>query len=117
MSVVNSGLGDCSNWWTDVLNPSCWLTDPMGIKPSLAVVQASCTSGTTQQQADCKAGVKQAQDVANADPDYACAMSDWQLACMTGLTDPNGNPNAIPPWLYVVGAVVVGSVVLGAIHR
>lgn len=112
MKVSLGSLGiDCSDWWTDVLNPSCWFTDPMGIKPSLAVVQASCTSGTSEQMAACRAGVAQAQKVADEDPEYSCAMSDYQLLCSMGLANPDGTPKGSSMLLLLaVGAFVYSEI-------
>jgi hypothetical protein len=81
-----------------VFDPNCWAESPLvalGIEPSkdsLAVNAATCTSGTLQEQEACQAGVVSAQQTANANPAYACAMGNYSMLCNLGLTDANGNP-------------------------
>jgi hypothetical protein len=97
-------MSDCSSNWSDIFNPACWLQDPLGIQPSLSINEATCTSGTLEQQAACQAGVLAAQQQANSSPAYACAQSYYQIPCMLGLTDANGNISNLA-W---VGLALVG---------
>jgi hypothetical protein len=97
---------DCSTYASDIFNPACWIQDPLGIQPSLSVNEATCTSGTSQQQADCLNGVIAAQNQASSNPSYACAQSSFQIPCMLGLMDANGNvTNLTWVFLAIVGGI------------
>lgn len=97
---------DCSTYTADIFNPVCWFQDPLGIQPSLGINQATCTSGTAEQQAACQAGVTAAQNEANANSAYACATGSYQLLCSLGITDSNGSPSSNFWVLIAVGGVV-----------
>lgn len=120
ISTKNRGMGDLCESAFSVFDPSCWLESPLvalGIEPSkdsLGVNPASCTSGTLQEQEACSGGVVAAQQQANADPAYACAMGSATALCNLGVTDANGNLTS-SSWIWAVIMLGAGILVLKGI--
>lgn len=118
--IVGRGMGNLCESAFSVFDPSCWAESPLvalGIEPSkdsLGVNAATCTSGTLQEQEACNAGVVAAQQEANANPAYACAVGGYTVLCNLGITDPNGNPTS-SAWIWIIGGILGGILVLKGI--
>lgn len=113
--IVHRGLGaTCTSLFWDIVNPLCWITDPSGTLPDIQINEATCTSGTLDQQTACRNGVIAAQQEASANPDYNAVLTGNELGYATGLTDSNGN---ITTGTLLTGALLVlgGIVILKAL--
>lgn len=103
--VSRMGATDCSSTFWDIVDPTCWYQDPLGIDPSLQINMPTCTSGTADQQAACRAAAAQigAESQVNMDSVSTPALAADAAAPFA----------QIPTWVWIAGGVGVAALLFG----
>lgn len=99
------------------LNPACLFASygaPVAVTSLTNINEATCTSGTAEEQATCQAAVLAAQQQAMADPAYCCGTSSWPSLCALGLTNDNCGVSSTSGLLALLALGIGTAVLVGA---